>query len=72
MEIGISEFKTKSLKLLDEIHHSGKSIVVTKRGVPIAKVIPISDHTNEIDLKGTLIKQDKNIFSAGESWESST
>ncbi len=72
MEIGISEFKTKSLKLLDEIHHSGKSIIVTKRGVPITKVIPMSDHTNEIDLKGTIIKQDKNIFSTSESWESNS
>ncbi len=72
MEIGISEFKTKSLKLLDEIHHSGNSIIVTKRGVPIAKVIPIFDHKDEIDLKGTIIKQDKNIFSTGEKWESNS
>ncbi|MDR4509560.1 MAG: type II toxin-antitoxin system prevent-host-death family antitoxin [Candidatus Brocadiaceae bacterium] len=69
MEIGISEFKAKSLKLIDEIHHSGESITVTKRRKPIAKVIPISDHTEEIDLKGTLIEQDKNIFNTDEKWD---
>ncbi|ODS33363.1 MAG: hypothetical protein SCARUB_01472 [Candidatus Scalindua rubra] len=72
MKIGISEFKTRSLKLLDEIHHSGESITVTKRGIPIAKVIPICDHTNEIDLKGTLIEQDENIFSTDEIWDSNS
>ncbi len=69
MIIGISEFKSKSLKLLDEIHHSGESITVTKRGIPIAKVVPINEEADEIDLKGTLIEQDDDIFSTGETWD---
>jgi len=72
MIIGISEFKSKSLKLLDEIHHSGESITVTKRGIPIAKVVPVDDKTNEIDLKGTLIEQDDDIFSTGETWDANS
>jgi antitoxin (DNA-binding transcriptional repressor) of toxin-antitoxin stability system len=72
MRIGIPGFITKSLKLLGEIYNSGKSIIVTKRGVPITKVVPISDHKNEIDLKGTIIKQGKNIFSTCKSWESNS
>ena len=72
MKVCISDFKARSLKLLDEIHHSGKSITVTKRGKPIAKVVPICDHKNEIDLKGTLIEQDEDIFSTGEKWDSNS
>ncbi|MGR3319821.1 MAG: type II toxin-antitoxin system Phd/YefM family antitoxin [Candidatus Anammoxibacter sp.] len=71
MIIGVSEFKSRALKLLDEIHHSGESITVTKRGIPIAKVVPVNDQTNEIDLKGTLIEQDDDIFSSGEKWDAS-
>ncbi|MGR3178745.1 MAG: type II toxin-antitoxin system Phd/YefM family antitoxin [Candidatus Anammoxibacter sp.] len=69
MIIGISEFKSRSLKLLDEIRRSGESITVTKRGIPIAKVVPVNDQSDEIDLKGTLIEQDDDIFSSGEKWD---
>ena len=72
MIIGISEFKSRSLKLLDKIHHSGESITVTKRGIPIAKVVPLNDQTNEIDLKGTLLEQDDDIFSTGETWDANS
>ena len=72
MEICISDFKARSLKLLDKIHHSGESITVTKRGIPIARVVPICDYKNEIDLKGTLIEQDEDIFSTGEKWDSNS
>ncbi len=51
MEICISDFKARSLKLLNKIHHSGESITVTMRGIPIARVVPICDHKNDIDLK---------------------
>ncbi len=65
MEICISDFKARSLKLLNKIHHSGESITVTMRGIPIARVVPICAHKNDIDLKGTLIEQNEYIFSTG-------
>jgi len=37
-----SEFKAKCLRLLDEVAEHGNSVVVTKRGRPVAKVVPIS------------------------------
>ena len=63
MEICISDFKARSLKLLDKIHHSGETITVTRRSIQIARVVPIYDHKKEIDLKGTLKEQDEDIFS---------
>ena len=41
--IAISEFKATCLKLLDEVGRSGETLVITKRGVPIAQVGPPSD-----------------------------
>ncbi len=69
MIIGISEFKSKSLKLLDNIQRSGEPITVTKRGAPIAKVIPLSGQSEEIDLKGSISYQDEDIFGTGEKWD---
>ncbi|HEX8799949.1 MAG TPA: type II toxin-antitoxin system prevent-host-death family antitoxin, partial [Terriglobales bacterium] len=35
------EFKAKCLNIMDEINKTGKSMIVTKRGVPVIKVVPI-------------------------------
>lgn len=40
--IAISEFKAKSLALLERVRRTGRSLVVTKRGEPIAEVVPPS------------------------------
>ncbi len=40
MEISAAEFKAKCLKLMDEIARTRKSIVITKRGKPVAKLVP--------------------------------
>lgn len=41
-EIAISEFKAKCLSLLDEVQKTKKPIRVTRRGKPVAEVIPPS------------------------------
>jgi prevent-host-death family protein len=43
--IPISEFKAKSLALLERVRRTGRPIVVTKRGEPVAEVVPPSAAT---------------------------
>ncbi len=38
--IAISEFKTHALKILNEVAKSQETIVITKRGKPLAQVVP--------------------------------
>jgi len=38
--MGISQFKAHALKILDQVAKLQESIVITKRGKPIAQVIP--------------------------------
>ena len=38
--ISVTEFKAKCLSLLDGVGKNGGSITVTKRGRPLAKVVP--------------------------------
>ena len=40
IEISAAEFKAKCLKLMDEIAKTRKSITITKRGKPVAKLVP--------------------------------
>ena len=35
-----SEFKAKCLKIMDEVAESGERIVITKRGKPVAELLP--------------------------------
>lgn len=46
-----SEFKAKCLRLLDEVADHGNSLIITKRGRPIAKVTPVATLTKT--LRGT-------------------
>lgn len=38
--ISVTEFKSKCLSLLDGVGKNGGSITVTKRGRPLAKIVP--------------------------------
>ena len=38
--IKASEFKTKCLKLMDEVAASGEEIVITKNGRPVSRLVP--------------------------------
>jgi prevent-host-death family protein len=39
--IAASEFKAKCLKIIDEVAESGRALVVTKKGVPVVRVMPV-------------------------------
>ena len=41
--ITAAEFKAKCLKLMDVVAQGHKELVITKRGVPVAKIVPIEE-----------------------------
>lgn len=62
-------FKAQCLALLDQVAASGETIVVTKRGKPVAEIRPVGAPR---DLTGTvtyLVDDDELLFSTGESWD---
>ncbi len=69
-EMGAAKFKEQCLALLDTVDSEG--IVITKHGVPVAKLIPIETATANLigSLKGK-IKVKGNIFSTGLDWNAS-
>lgn len=40
-EIKASEFKARCLALIDQVADSGESLTVTKRGKPLARLVPM-------------------------------
>ncbi|HEB99618.1 MAG TPA: type II toxin-antitoxin system Phd/YefM family antitoxin [Thiotrichales bacterium] len=45
MKINATEFKAKCLKLVDEVAQTREPIIITKRGKPVAKVVPLESET---------------------------
>ena len=69
----ISEFKAKCLRLLDEVAAQGVSLTITKRGRPIAKVVPFAGSRKPLrgSWKGLVkIKGDIVHFDTSSDWES--
>jgi prevent-host-death family protein len=53
-EVAISEFKAKCLSLLDEVGKTKTPLRVTRRGKPIADVLPPASTTEERDWIGSM------------------
>jgi prevent-host-death family protein len=41
-------FKTNFLAVLDEVRTNRETVMITKRGNPVAKLVPVNSQTNEI------------------------
>jgi prevent-host-death family protein len=41
--VAVSELKAQCLRLVDEVARRRREIVVTKRGKPIARMVPLDD-----------------------------
>ena len=66
-QIGAAKFKEQCLALLDQLDAEG--LVVTKRGKPVARVLP---YDNPADLIGSLrgkLRVKGDIFTTGVQWE---
>jgi prevent-host-death family protein len=55
-KIPAGEFKAKCLQVLDEVQRLRMPIVVTKRGKPVAKLVPLEDQPESFigSMKGTM------------------
>jgi prevent-host-death family protein len=51
--ISVGKFKLRCLSLLESVARTRQTIIVTKRGRPVAKVIPTETH-NRQELLGTV------------------
>ena len=68
--IPASEFKAKCLALLDDVAN-GQSLVVTKRGKPVARVVPVEKPASLIGTVEYLVDDDELIKPLYEDWEPS-
>lgn len=71
--IKASEFKARCLKLMDEVADTGESIVVTKNGNPVARLVPYRQRHDTLfgALKGSIEVRGDIVAPLDVEWEAS-
>lgn len=62
------KFKDLCLRTLDEVARTKTAIVITKRGRPVAKLVPCTPAPTRRGLAGSILKEVGDPFSTGEPW----
>lgn len=69
--IGAGEFKAKCLQLLDDVAEKRGTLVITKHGKPIAKLVPVEPEQRMFGaLRGSVVEEHDIISPIGADWES--
>jgi prevent-host-death family protein len=63
------KFKDVCLKTLDEVARTKSPVVITKRGRPVARLVPCVPASASRGLAGSVLKEVGNPFSTRESWD---
>lgn len=69
--IGAGKFKEKCLALLDEVAQEHETIIVTKRGKPVALVSPVTEKEQELreQLKGSILRETDIVSPVDVTWD---
>jgi len=71
MIIAAGQFKAECLKLMDRVNENHEEIIISKRGKPVAKLVPFENVPvrSIFGFTRNLVKNEKNIVeSTGEKW----
>jgi prevent-host-death family protein len=73
--IPAGEFKARCLTLMDDVHNTREPVVITKRGKPVAKLVPADEENRDFigRLKGVIkiLGDIESPVEPPEAWESS-
>jgi prevent-host-death family protein len=67
--LAAGRFKDVCLRALDEVARTKSPIVITKRGRPVAKLVPCTPAAATRSLVGSVLKEVGDPFGTGESWD---
>ena len=67
--LAAGKFKDICLQTLDEVAASRRPVVITKRGRPVAKLVPIEAAAPARSLARSVVSESGDPFSTGEVWD---
>ncbi len=71
MKISAGQFKAKCLKLMDEVRNRREEVIITKRGKPVARLVPCDEKPTPIYgcMKSTVTILGDIVSPVGEKWD---
>ena len=69
--LAAGKFKDICLQTLDEVASSRRPVVITKRGRPVAKLVPIAPAGRGRSLAGSIVAESGDPYGTGEVWDAS-
>ncbi len=68
--IGAGDFKARCLQLLDAVAAQREPLVITKRGKPVAKLVPVPPEAKLFGaLAGSVVSETDIVAPIGDAWE---
>jgi antitoxin (DNA-binding transcriptional repressor) of toxin-antitoxin stability system len=67
--IAIGKFRDVCLKTIDDLARNRTPVVITKRGRPVAKLVPYVAAASTDSLVGSVVSETGDPFSTNESWD---
>ncbi|HZY31881.1 MAG TPA: type II toxin-antitoxin system Phd/YefM family antitoxin [Candidatus Methylomirabilis sp.] len=69
--IAAGKFKAQCLALLDEVAREHETILVTKRGKPVAKVVAVTERKADLRqrLRGSILREEDIVNPVPFTWE---
>lgn len=69
-QIGAGDFKARCLKLLDQVAASGSALIITKRGKPVAQLVPMAGRKRLFGaMAGSVVSQERIVEPLDEAWQ---
>ena len=70
--VAAAEFKNACLRIMESVHASGIPVLVTKRGKPLVRIVPVLEERARVNLDGVITYEAEEIFSTGESFDAAS
>lgn len=68
-QIAAGKFKDVCLKTLDDVARTRLPVVITKRGKPVATLVPYVEPPAAKSLVGSIVQESGDPYSTGENWD---
>jgi prevent-host-death family protein len=70
MSVPAAVFKAECLRLMDEVARTGKPVVITKHGRPVAQLVPVAAESKSLFgyMKGTMTIKRDIVAPIADSW----
>ena len=71
-EVAAAEFKARCLELMDRVRETGAEYVITKHGVPVAKLVPVVEARRDRlfgSMQGTVFEYERPLDPLDEDYD---